>query len=246
MNRQMATLQTLHPLVNKHDQDIKTLVAENQSMKVMIKNLSSKIDNFEQKCNNNKLQINQVTCTLGENLHRIVLDVAQKLEVAIDKSDIIDVYRTKSNQAAKPNTAQKNANVAISNEFDPNGGELGVESSVNGANIAVTDNPIIVNLKSRATSMEILSAYRNIPDHKLFLDNHKKRRIFINEFLIPNRRRLFYKTKLFCKVNNYKYIWTRNGNIFIRKEDGSKKIHINCNVDFASIENCTDGEAAAM
>lgn len=255
ISKQMSTLQTLHTKVDKHEQRIKSLEEENTSMKTMIKNLSSKIDNCEQKSNNNKLQINLVPYTQNEDLHRIVIDVADKLNVSVVKNDIIDVYRTKVNKDPKSiknnngivnlesNVAATDAgNIAnfesdvIANDNDADGACADAVKSVNPSNDS-TVNSIIVRFKSRSTTQAILQGYRNIPNHKLFFDDNNKHRIFVNEFLISYRRRLFFKAKLFCKVNNYKYLWTRNGNIFIRKEDGGKRILINHNIDFASIED---------
>lgn len=260
ISKQMSTLQSLHSTVDKHEHRIKTLEEENISMKNMIKNLSSKIDNCEQKSNNNKLQLNLVPYTQNEDLHRIVIDIADKLNVTVDKNDIIDVYRTKVSKdpkSIKNNNAIVNpesdvvstdaagtfANIesdviAIDdNDADDSEGACAVAGkSVNSSNDS-TVNSIIVRFKSRSTTQAILQRYRNIPNHKLFFDDNNKHRIFVNEFLISYRRRLFFKAKLFCKVNNYKYLWTRNGNIFIRKQDGSKRILINHNIDFASIED---------
>lgn len=255
ISEQMATLQTLHYSVDKHDQQIKALEAENISMKTLIKNLASKVDNFEQKSNNNKLQINLVPYSPNEDLHRIVIDVADKLNVSLDKNDILDVFRTKSNKVFKPKI---NNTAGNTNNEDSESCSNTTENITDGAGSAdaerndrrpITDpnvNSIVVNFKSRATTMAILQGYRNTKNHELFFDINNKHRIFVNEFLISNRRRLFYKAKLFCKVNNYKYLWTRNGNIFIRKQDGGKKIRINHNIDFASIEDHLVGEAASV
>lgn len=54
----------------------------------------------------------------------------------------------------------------------------------------------------------------------------KKSPIFISEHLTSLSKKLFYLAREFSKINDYKYCWTSNGRVFIRKEDKSKQIII--------------------
>ena len=45
--------------------------------------------------------------------------------------------------------------------------------------------------------------------------------IFVNENLTPTRRQLFWKNKQQVKNNSWKYIWTHNGNVFVKKDDNA-------------------------
>lgn len=250
MTEQMVGLQSLHTVVDGHDKKIQSLEAENRSMKALIKNLSSKFDNFEQKCNNCKVQINHVPVATNEDLHATVINIANKLGVVIEKNDIIDVFRSNGKkQKKKVGTAANGSGSTSVTDGNVSSGGSASNSGQHPADEQIDqvhpDNPIIVNFKSNAATQAILKSYRNITDHKLYFDNNNKQRIFICEYLISNRRRLFFKTKLFCKENQYKYLWTRNGSIFIRKQDGGKKILINSNTDFTSIEDQT-GDGATL
>ena len=49
---------------------------------------------------------------------------------------------------------------------------------------------------------------------------------FINEHLSPKNREIFAKTQIRRKELNYKYIWSSNGNTFVRKKDGDSIITI--------------------
>ena len=46
-------------------------------------------------------------------------------------------------------------------------------------------------------------------------------RIFVNEVLSEKQSRLLYKARTFKKDNNYKYLWTKNQRIFLRKTSDS-------------------------
>ncbi|KAK0073919.1 hypothetical protein PV325_009020 [Microctonus aethiopoides] len=49
-------------------------------------------------------------------------------------------------------------------------------------------------------------------------------KIYINEFLSPRMHSLHCKVKELAKIHKYKYVWVKNGNISVRKEDKSSVI----------------------
>lgn len=71
--------------------------------------------------------------------------------------------------------------------------------------------------------------------NEIFFDNENNNRIYFNEFLTSNRKRLLVKAKLFAKSNDYKYVWSRGGKIFIRKSEGDVLKHINNLSDIAKV-----------
>lgn len=50
--------------------------------------------------------------------------------------------------------------------------------------------------------------------------------IYVNESRTDMRRKLLVKAKLFKKDMNWKFVWTKNGKIFLRHTDNSKVITI--------------------
>lgn len=55
-------------------------------------------------------------------------------------------------------------------------------------------------------------------------------RIFLSEHLSPRCRQLHHAARMFCKKHEYKYVWVKYGQVFIRKCDDSNVIRIK-NVD---------------
>lgn len=51
-------------------------------------------------------------------------------------------------------------------------------------------------------------------------------RLYINEVLSPDQHSLFFKARQFRKQNNFKYIWTHNQRIFIKKTAEADSIEI--------------------
>ena len=60
--------------------------------------------------------------------------------------------------------------------------------------------------------------------------------LFVNENLTKKRKRLFWMTKQKAKSIGYKFYWTFNGTIFIRKQEGSDKIIIRKVEDLNSLK----------
>ena len=60
--------------------------------------------------------------------------------------------------------------------------------------------------------------------------------LFINENLTLLRKRLFWKTEQKVKEAGYKYIWTSNGNIFVKKVDEANPIAVNSEKDLNFIQ----------
>ena len=60
--------------------------------------------------------------------------------------------------------------------------------------------------------------------------------IFINENLTPTRKQLFWKTKQEVENNSWKYIWTHNGNVFVKKDDNASITAIKNELDLNLIK----------
>lgn len=53
-----------------------------------------------------------------------------------------------------------------------------------------------------------------------------KNRIYVNEMLSPKQATLFHKVRVFRKANGYKFAWTKNQRIFLRKTPDTDVIQI--------------------
>ena len=74
---------------------------------------------------------------------------------------------------------------------------------------------------SRKTKLEILEAKKKSRDFKF-----KENNIFINEHLSPFNRKLFAAASTKKKELNYRFLWNRQGMIFMRKGEKSPIIKI--------------------
>ncbi|XP_014670273.1 PREDICTED: uncharacterized protein LOC106811234 [Priapulus caudatus] len=60
-------------------------------------------------------------------------------------------------------------------------------------------------------------------------------KIFINESLTRERRKIFHEVLKFKKENGYRFIWTHFGKIFIKKSESSERLVINAVDDLRSL-----------
>lgn len=93
---------------------------------------------------------------------------------------------------------------------------------------------IITEFKSKNIKHEIINKAKtynkNNPNNKLNtttigLDNHSKP-IYVSEALTPKGRRLFFLARDTAKIANYKYCWTKNVRIYMRKTDETQYIEV--------------------
>ena len=100
-----------------------------------------------------------------------------------------------------------------------------------------SSSPIIVRFTSRDIRNQIFANRKNarFVDLKNFSVSDNKN-IFVNENLIPTRKQLFWKTKQQVKNNSWKYIWTHNGNVFVKKDDNASITAIKNELDLNLIK----------
>ena len=54
----------------------------------------------------------------------------------------------------------------------------------------------------------------------------KDRQLFLNEKLTPSNRRLLWLMKLFKKEYQYRYVWTKDGKLFMKRDETANTVRI--------------------
>lgn len=86
---------------------------------------------------------------------------------------------------------------------------------------------IVALFTTENAKTQFLAAFRRKKDlytNEIGLDEIKK--IFVFEYLNDSQLELYDQCKVFQRVNNFKYLWTKNGNIYLRKGDHSEAVHV--------------------
>lgn len=68
----------------------------------------------------------------------------------------------------------------------------------------------------------------------------KKEKIYVNENLTARTKTLFWLTKNKATENQYRFVWVRNGRIYVKKQEGAALIRIRCEADLSKIGGNVD------
>lgn len=139
----------------------------------------------------NNIEIAGVNEHNGENLNQIVSNIAVKLGVALDFKDVEYAVRAGRRSKEDNNTSSR-------------------------------PRSIIVRFTRRAPRDEMLRAARtrrNLTTDQMDLPGTPTT-VYINENLIKYDRQLYGKARSLGREREFKYVWRKNGRIFVRKTDG--------------------------
>ncbi|CAB0015892.1 unnamed protein product, partial [Nesidiocoris tenuis] len=82
---------------------------------------------------------------------------------------------------------------------------------------------------------------RNLTSRDLNFISGESSKIYINHSLTFNKRKLLNAAKIFRQENHFKYVWVKNGNIFVRKDEGTKAYLIRTTDDLKNEALKNDG-----
>lgn len=174
---------------------------ENTLLKSQVTQLQKKIHKLNHDSLRSDLEILGVTKTPSENPYHLVLTTASMIGVELDERDIDYVSRAGPRQKA-----------------DANGKDQ-------------LPRPLVISFTRRSKREQFLkqAKARRTLDSRNVVGSGPERKLFVNERLTAEARRLFRSTREWAKQNAYKYCWVKNGQVYIRKRDtreGSPPIHI--------------------
>lgn len=181
------------------DELIKKLEAENISLKNTVGDLQIRIDNLEQQSRSNNIEIQCLPENKNENLYSAVTKLGQTVNCEVKEMDILHCTRI-----AKVNRT------------------------------STRPRSIVVQLASPRLRDQLLASIikynQNNPDEKLNSSHFgfagRGTPVFVAEHLSPTNKALHAAARIKAKEKNYKYVWVRNGRIFVRKSDGAEYVLI--------------------
>ncbi|XP_046737157.1 uncharacterized protein LOC124405931 [Diprion similis] len=97
--------------------------------------------------------------------------------------------------------------------------------------------PIIIKLNTvnaRNTWLERAKVKRGIKAKDVYT-GFPETAVYINEALTPAKKRLLYLAKMFAREKRYKYVWIKDGNVLMRKDEGEKTIQVKHHIDLENL-----------
>jgi len=95
---------------------------------------------------------------------------------------------------------------------------------------------IIAKLNSSENKQQLMEfAKKRKLNTKHLNENWENGNIFINNELTAFNRDLFFKTRMFAKSNNFKFIWFKDLKIFIKKDENSKAYIVQDDLDLSKL-----------
>ena len=194
----------------------------------------------------NVLRINTELKDENEQLLKRIRDVEKKDLQRQKALDDLEQYGRRSmiEISGIPRSQNENCEALIIEV----GKKIGVEIEekdieVSHRNSAKQDAAIITKFASRKVSDKFLEKNAKIKAKKLKAadlgfeqQSDAGRRLFINESLTQRNKNLLRLTKLKKNELDYKFVWTRNGNIFVRKNETAPIKKINFTSDLDSLQ----------
>ncbi|KAJ8704225.1 hypothetical protein PYW08_012949 [Mythimna loreyi] len=177
---------------------IEVLQKESQQQKDHIIDLEMKIRDIQQLTRSSCIEIRNVPAVENESaadLTAIISKVGAAVDLTLCNSELRITYRLRG----KPGTVR----------------------------------PIIAEFINVQIKNKLITSVRNF--NKTHLNEGRlntkcigmpgdRRPVFVAEYLPISSRKLFYEAREFAKQKEFKFCWTVNGNIFLRKTEGAKPV----------------------
>lgn len=198
--------------ITKNSGNIAELQMKVQAQNVILDDSKKQTDDLDQYIRKDNLEFHGVPFRPEENTNILVKRIAQLLRIEIKDYDI----------SISHHLPQKRTHQMIQK------GEATSSQSIK-------PPPIIVKFSNRAIRNAIYknrSKLRSAPTSKDFPETPS---MFIVENLTKANKELFFKTRDLKRAQHYKYLWTDNCKILIKKNDKSQTLHISCCKDLEKI-----------
>lgn len=179
--------------------DLKKLKQDNDIMQGSIKELQHRLNLHEQAAREANVEISGLPEFKGENLINVVMQLGKVVSQPLEENEIQACFRVapQNRDSERPRT-------------------------------------VIAKLKDVRCRDSLLAATakfnRSNPENKLNSSllgiAGKKCDIYVSEHLTPTNKSLHAATRIKAKELKYKFVWVRNGRIYVRKEEKSQHIII--------------------
>lgn len=193
--------------VNKELQKkIELLEADNRTLKEEVHAQRKQTNDIEQYGRRNNLEIHGIEETSEENVLEIVQVVAKQLHLELEPAEIEAAHRIKSSKKAKPKPTLTKQNPS-------------------------RPAPIIVRFVNRATRDTWMEKRKTGLSSSNVVGGTNPSKVYLSENLTYSNRHLAFLARQAGRNLEFKFVWTKNGNVFMKKTEQSATIRIKNEMD---------------
>lgn len=192
----IESIQTTKKQIDANATKIKQQVDSTSFIQDSIDELYSLVDEMQQYSRRECLEINGIPKLESDNVNQLVIEACTLIGVKVTDQDISTAHRLPDTRKVKDRIIVKFVRRDKKEEVYKNRRKL-----------------------QKKTSKDIPSVARQLGEVK------KPGKIHINESLTSYRRRLMGKINDYKKENNFKFLWTQNGKIFLKQSETSPKAY---------------------
>lgn len=176
-----------------------------EEMSEKVNKLEVQVQVLSNQSRQNNLEIAGLPCTPNENCQMLAYNVVKTILPTMKQEEIEEAHR-------------------IGHPKDRNG-----EDKIY--------RPILVKLKTNKVRDEVFrkkKLLKNVNTVDLGISK-KRERLYINENLCDNTKAILREANSLRKLRGWKYLWTNNGVVLLRKNEEGKVVSIKCKADLALI-----------
>lgn len=208
------------------------LKKKQEDMLLSVEYSSACIDNFNTKMSEFSVALKKI-----DFLEKKIVDLEKENSLLTAEVEDLQQYSRKNNLEINGIPQRNGENVM--NIVKNIGNLVGVDISQNcidachrvpSRNQERNNKPIIVKFTSRIVKQNLLAATKAnrhlMNASKLELPSMPEQKIYVSDHLTPKNKALLYKSKIFCRENNFKFVWVNDCKILVRKNETSRIVHI--------------------
>ena len=175
-----------------------------------IDELYSQVDEIQQYSRRDCVEIDGIPILPEDDPKQLVQEVASLIGVNVSEEHVSVVHRLPDSKNSKDRIIVKMVQRSKRDEIYRNRRKLNGKSIKDLPSVARQQLPFNVNAGKK---------------------------IFINESLTPYRRRLFGRINAFKRENNFRFIWTMNGKVYLKQSENSRTFTFTTDHDFEAFEH---------
>ncbi|CAK1582549.1 unnamed protein product [Parnassius mnemosyne] len=202
LSEKVQALENENICIRKEIESSRQTAQSNTHLESIVAELQQQITYKDQEALLNDVEIVGIPEFSGETPMHIVLTVASKLGVSLTEQDIVYAERVgrRLNWPAK--------DMRTGNQ--------------NSSSVSVSARPLVVRLTRRALRDHLIKnarVRRTLTTVDLGLLPHESSTFYVNERLTKTNRILFAKTREMARNLNWKFVWTKGGRVYVKRED---------------------------